>query len=306
MHQVPAESLHTFIETVFIASGLPIEEAKIAADVLSYADQHAIDTHGISNLDSIYIHKIRSGAIDINATGEWERQRGAVARYNAKKKLGLVAAKEAMDKAIVLAQDFGIGCVVVKNSTHFGAAGYYTKMALEKNMIGMAMTNLGSQAIAKPLNCSKNLLGTNPISMAACAGDEQNFVLDMSTTSTSSGKVKLAARRGNDVPPGWLLNSQGQAVTDPNAYLDNTAHLSMLGGSREQGGYKGMGLGMMVDILCGTLSGAEVGPNQQPDKERDTTADNNIGHFLLTINTSWLRDIDEFKKSMDSMLQAVL
>ncbi|WP_044838502.1 Ldh family oxidoreductase [Thalassomonas viridans] len=306
MAYVKNAELARFTFDALTRCGLEKSEAEIAAEVLSYADSRGIDTHGIANLDSIYVHKLRCGAIDAKAKGRWLREKGAVALYDAEKQLGLVAAKYAMERSILLAEEFGIGCVVVKNSSHFGAAGYYAKMASDKNMIGLSMTNLGSQAIAKPLNSAKNLLGTNPISLAASAGEQQDFILDMSTTANSSGKIKLAARQGQGIPPGTLFNKDGDSVEDPNAYLDGSGHLAMLGGAQATGGYKGMGLAMLVDILCGCLSGADVGPATGEDEARDTTVDNNIGHFFLTINTPWLRDTGDFKRSMDDMLASML
>ncbi|GAF06926.1 malate/L-lactate dehydrogenase [Paenibacillus pini JCM 16418] len=173
----------------------------------------------------------------------------------------------------------------------------------------MAMTNLGTQTIARPLNGKVNMLGTNPIAMSAPAQDLPPFVLDMSTTVVATGKIRSAERRGESIPEGWLVDDNSLPVTDPAAFDEGTGHLQMLGGSLATGGAKGYGLALMVDILCGVLSGASVGPDSrllEKDSENTGQEDQNIGHFFLAIQVDAFRPKDEFNSHMDQMLQTLL
>ncbi|SDF19860.1 Malate/lactate/ureidoglycolate dehydrogenase, LDH2 family [Fontibacillus panacisegetis] len=307
--QVQREALHSFVANTFRSSGMSEEDSLLATEVLCYADENGFDTHGVANLDRIYISSQQDGRIHAQAQYEIVTEAPGTALMDARNGLGLIAGARAMELAIEKAKNVGIGCVVVRHSSHFGSAGYYTGKALEAGMIGMAMTNLGSQTIARPIGGKVAMIGTNPIAVSAPAGEVPPFVLDMSTTVVATGKIQAARRRGESIPEGWLIDDEGKTVTDPNAYFDGTGHLQMLGGSLETGGAKGYGLGLMVDILCGVLSGANVGPDPrllEPDGQRYGQEDQNIGHFFLAINIDAFRPKDEFKSHMDRMLLTLL
>ncbi|QYR23487.1 Ldh family oxidoreductase [Paenibacillus sp. sptzw28] len=308
-YEVKREDLRRFVAEVFNACGVSEDNSRTAADVLCYADENGFDTHGVINLERLYVARLQDGRINPAAEFIVKAETASTAVLDADHGLGLAAGAEAMDMAITKARGTGIGCVVVRQSSHFGSAGYYTSQALQAGMIGIAMTNLGSQTVARPLNGTVNMLGTNPIAMSSPAGVLPPFVLDMSTSVVATGKIRAAQRKGESIPEGWLIDDNGKAVTDPEAYDEGTGHLLMLGGSYETGGAKGYGLALMVDILCGMLSGANVGPDPrvlQPGGVQYAQEDQNIGHFFLAINVEAFRPYGEFVSGMDRMLQTLL
>ncbi|GFN32276.1 Ldh family oxidoreductase [Paenibacillus xylaniclasticus] len=310
-HEVRVErkELRRFIEHVFAACGVSEEHSRTAADVLCYADEAGFDTHGVANLERIYVTKLQGGRINPTAEFMIVSETPGIAVMDAGQGLGLVAGVHAMNLAIAKARQVGVGCVAVRNSSHFGGAGYYVKQALEAGMIGIAMSNLGAQTIARPLNGTVNMLGSNPISMSAPADSLPPFVLEMGTTVVATGKVLAAKRKGESIPEGWLVDDNGKPVTDPEAYYNGTGHIQMLGGSLETGGAKGYGLAVMVDILCGALSGAKMGPDPSlldPNNANAGKVDDDVGHFFLALDVAAFRPLKEFQSSMDTMLQALL
>ncbi|WP_410951341.1 Ldh family oxidoreductase [Pseudomonas sp. S1(2024)] len=299
--RIAASELHGFTVAALSACGVPEHKAQDAAQVLQHADLAGHDTHGIANLGNVYMAGILGGDINPLAEARWACDLGACATLDAGGGLGLLAGRQAMTRAIDKARDYGVGCVVVRNSSHFGAAGFYAGLALEHQMIGMAMTNLGRETVAHPMGSVAPLIGTNPISLASpVARAAAPFWLDMSTTVCASGKVKQAIRRQQTLPPGWLLDAQGRAVEDPRSYLSGSGMLPMLGGSRfEQGGHKGFGLGLMVDILCGALSGAQTGADQM------AAGRNDIGHFFLVLRPDAFGSSNAFTEAMDRLLKFI-
>lgn len=308
---IPAARLHAFTQQVFAKLGYAAQDAHRAADVLHHADLRGHDTHGVANLVPLYVTGIARGEIDVNAPARWLQQRGACALLDARGGLGLLAGQQAMRAAIELARDAGIGCVAVRRSTHFGAAGFYAQLAREQGLIGLALTNLGKEPVAHALGSRDALLGTNPMAFAAPAGQMLPLLLDISTTVVASGKIRQALRRGERVPDGWLFDAQGRAVDDPARYGpansgngsgDNSgdARLPMLGGIRRHtGGHKGMGLGLMVEVLCGALSGAPTaGHRGQPGA-------NSVGHFMLAIDPAFFGPAAVFGQAMETLLGCI-
>ncbi|MCL2897122.1 Ldh family oxidoreductase [Brenneria tiliae] len=298
---VGVQQLRNFIETVFIHEGVQTMAAKQAADTLLYADLSGLDTHGVLNLLSIYITGIRDRRIDISAEMTVLRDQEAVMGLNANRMLGLNAGEKAMHNAIHKAKKFGVGVVSVCNSTHFGAAGYYSQLALSEDMLGLAMTNLGAEPVAHAMGSRQPVIGTNPLSLAVPVDRLPDFVLDMSTTICASGKIKQARERKCNIPKEWLYDKHGDPVTDPDAYYSKKAFLPGLGGwEKTSGGHKGFGLNMMVEILSGVLSGADV---SLLEKQNEC---NNIGHFFLVLNTAYFMSVPAFKKRMMRMLERYL
>jgi LDH2 family malate/lactate/ureidoglycolate dehydrogenase len=205
----------------------------------------------------------------------------------------------AMELAVAKARVHGVGFVTCRNSNHYGAAANYSMMALAQDMVGISLTNSGPAVV--PTYGRQAMLGTNPISMAAPAGGECPFVLDMATSTVAIGKLSVALRWGKPIPPGWALDRQGQPTTDPSVAYQ-TRHLTPLGATRELGGHKGYGLAVMVDILAGVLAGATFvdARRRDPDPVR---AD--IGHFFGAIDIARFRDLDAFKADMDDLLRAL-
>ncbi len=301
--------LRRFAVDALVKAGLDPERADIAVEPLLYADRKGFDTHGIANLARIYVRKLLNGHIRANFTTRIVTDFGATSLIDGDDGLGLVIGVQAMRRAIAKAAEFGVGITVVRRSSHFGSAGYYSELAVAHGMIGISMSNLGAQTIARPPNGRVKLVGTNPISCAAPAGHMPAFSLDMSTTVVSTGKIRAAARRGERIPEGWLIDDSGEAVTDPNAYDDGTGHIQLLGGKPETGGFKGLGLALLVDILCGALTGAAVGPDPElfgPAGEKRMRDDHDVGHFFLAIDVARFGLLAEFQQRMDRMLGTVV
>lgn len=299
--RVNAEGLQRWTADILRSVGVRGEDARQAAEVLAYADERGLDTHGVFNLERIYVQKILKGEIDPGVQPEVIREHGATAVLDGRNGLGLVVARQAMLRALDLAARFGVGAVAVRRSTHFGPAGYYSSLALERGMIGLAMTNLGGQAVAPPPGGTRPLLGTNPLSLAAPTAEVPPFVLDMSTTAVAAGKVRQAQNRGESIPQGWLADEHGRPITDPARYARGDGYLQFAGG------VKGYGLAVLVEILAGVLAGAALGPDPAAlaDTRKQHKDDVNIGHFFLALDVKAFRP-EGFPEAMDDMLGTLL
>lgn len=304
-YAITYEDLHLFTANVFEACGVSTEKSSIAANVICYADENGIDSHGVFNLSRIYVPQLLSGNINPRATPEVIADNVATALLDGHGGLGLLIADYAMDLALEKAKKFGIGMVNVRRSTHFGSAGYYAAKALKEKMIGIASTNLGWQAIVRPPLGVECMLGTNPISFAAPTHTMPPFLLDMSTTVVSTGKLRVAMMKGESIPQGWLVDDDGDSLTDPGAYDQGIGHLRLLGGDIQTGGYKGFGLAILVDILCGILSDAYVGTDSSLEEKETSLTANNIGHCFLAIKIDNFVDYDKFIKRTDRMLNSL-
>jgi LDH2 family malate/lactate/ureidoglycolate dehydrogenase len=231
-----------------------------------------------------------------------ERDTLATALYDGAKGLGHYVSTLAMRLAIDKARTYGIGIVAVRNSGHFGAAANYSMMALEHGMIGLATTNSPYVAMVPTFGRAPKL-STNPISFAAPAGRHAPFVLDMATTTVAAGKLRIASRWKKPIPPGWALDEEGEPTIDADVAMKHRL-MSPLGGSRELGGHKGYGLGMMVDILSGVLPGATYGDLFQrtgrfEQKKQD------VGHCFVAIDPGRFRPLADFTRDMDDMFDSV-
>jgi LDH2 family malate/lactate/ureidoglycolate dehydrogenase len=218
--------------------------------------------------------------------------------------LGLVVAPYAMQVAIDKAKNVGTGWVSVQNSNHFGIAGYHAMMALDHDMIGIALTN--ASPLVSPTFSTERLLGTNPICVAIPAGDEPAFVADMATTTAANGKLEILQRKNGVAPLGWIQNKEGNASTDPHELKAGGALLP-LGGDREHGSHKGYALGAIVDIFSAILSGANYGPWVPPFPAYvpmpDEQPGKGIGHFFGAMRINAFRPADDFKKHMDKWIK---
>jgi len=293
--------LHDFIVDVLTAMRMGRTPAETTAGHMVQTDLRGVDSHGIGMLPR-YVDWWREGYLRPDSEPRVVRDDGAMALFDAGQGLGHYVATLAMRTAIAKARAYGIGVATVRNSSHFGAAANYSMLALEHDMIGFATTNMPVPA-AVPTFGRKGMLSTNPLSFAAPAGRHAPFVLDMATTTVAMGKLVVASRWGTPIPEGWALDDRGQPATDPGIALRHRL-LSPLGGSRELGGHKGYGLGVMVDILSGVLNGAVYGNlfERSDMKERKVQ---NAGHYLAAIDPSRFRPIEEFKRDMDDMLEAL-
>ncbi|WP_432134833.1 MULTISPECIES: Ldh family oxidoreductase [unclassified Streptomyces] len=283
--RVPLADLSSFVRSVLAECGLDEQAAGTAADVITYADAHGFTTHGTNGLVNIYAPRLLDGRIAADAAPRVVRETSGAALLDGDRGLGLVTMDLAMDIAMDKARQTGIGMVAVRNSTHFGSAGYYTQKAAAAGLIGLAMTNCGAQGVAPPLGGTVRMLGTNPISAAVPVTEGVPFVLDMSTTVVATGKIKAAHREGREVPREWLVRHDGTPTTDPAAFMAEEADVAWLGGPAETGGAKGFGLALLVDLLCGPLSGSAYGPRPGV-LEGQPAGDDNVGHTAIVIDPS--------------------
>ncbi|MEQ9022240.1 MAG: Ldh family oxidoreductase, partial [Pseudomonadales bacterium] len=217
--------------------------------------------------------------------------------------LGLVVGPHAMKLAIEKAKNVGSGWVSVKNSNHYGIAGYHAMMALDEDCIGISLTN--ASPLVSPTFSKERLLGTNPISIAIPTKNQPPFVLDMATTTAANGKLEVLQRKGLDAPEGWLQNKEGHITTDAKGLIKGGS-MRPLGGDREHGSHKGYALGAVVDILSAVLSGANYGPWVPPFVAFIDPAPNpvgeGLGHFFGAMRIDAFRDGEEFKSHMDNWI----
>lgn len=299
-------ALRRLAAAAFRARGVPSGAATAAARALCYGDLTGHGTHGVVNLGRIYAPLLDGGRVDPLAEPSVERGRGGALLLDGGRGLGLHVATVAMNLAIDTARRQGVGLVSVRNSSHFGCAGYYTARAARRGMVGLATSNCGAQRLARPPGGGAPMLGTNPISLAAPAGALPPFVLDMSTTVVPTGRLREAARRGERIPDGWLVDDGGAPVNDPAAFDRGQAHLLFLGGAEHTGAYKGYGLALAVDVLSGLLGGAAVGPAAAAANGPAGGRDDGIGHLLVAIDPSALRQGGAFEASAGRMFAALL
>jgi LDH2 family malate/lactate/ureidoglycolate dehydrogenase len=298
----PAADLRAFATAVFGHFGVGADDAETAADVLIKSDLRGIDSHGVARLHT-YFEMLALGRINPKPSIRVVREKASVATVDGDNGLGLVVGPKANEIAMDKAERYGSGWVSVCNTNHFGFAGYYPLQALERDLIGWAMTN--STKLVAPLWGAEKMLGTNPIAIAFPGHQEPSVVIDMATSAVAYGKIEIALRKNESIPNGWIVDKEGRNTTDPRDMINGGAQLP-LGSSREMGGHKGYGLASMVDILCGVLSGANWGPFAPPFALRqeipERSVGKGIGHFFGAIEIDGFIDKDEFKKQIDEWI----
>src|SRR6266853_1049778 len=297
------EALREFSTRIFLHFGVPQEDAAQAADVLASADLRGIDSHGVARLYS-YFGMLSEGHINPKPRITTVRSTLSTATIDGDNGLGLVVGPQANRIAMDMAEKAGSGWVSVRNTNHYGIAGYYVLKALERDLIGWAMTN--STMLVAPLWGAERMLGTNPIAIAFPGKEEPPIVIDMATCAAAYGKIEIARRRGEPIPEGWAVDGEGRATTNPNDMVNGGALLP-LGSDRERGGHKGYGLAIMVDILCGVLSGANWGPFTPPFALRQEipkrSVGHGIGHFFGAMQIDGFIDRDSFKRQIDDYIR---
>lgn len=296
--RVDAAKLERLVSDLLTAAGVPREDADIVGYVLTKTDLRGTESHGTARLSYYYLHNVRQGCINPTPNVATIAEGPSYLVVDADNGLGHPVAYRTMQRCIEKAKKSGVCCATVRHSNHFGAAGIYAMMALDHDMMGMAFTN--SQPLTIPTFGRQRVLGTNPISLAAPAGVELPFVLDMATSVVPIGRVEVYRRRGEEVPYGWGADADGHPTTDPDKIMDGGG-LMPLGGPAESGGYKGYGLAAMVDVLSGVLSGAAFLTGVLPPK-LDRSGDADVGHFFMALDVSAFRPIAEFHESMDAFV----
>ncbi len=293
------EDLMDFVTSVFVKLGVPEEHARWTADNLVTADLRGISSHGVARLRR-YVDGIVNGAVKTHPNIQVVREGPAYALIDGDSGLGQVVGRKAMELAIKKGKETGIGFVTVRMSNHFGIAGYYAMMALDHDMIGVTMTN------ARPLVAHTGALGkwvgTNPIAVAAPTKNPPPWVLDMATSIVPIGKMEVYSRMGKKAPLGWGIDAQGKLTDDPMVIRKEGALLPLGGLGELFGGHKGYGLGVLVELFSGVISGAailrDVGQTEGPGPS-------NVGHFFMAINVDSFMPVDEFKERMDYMIRTL-
>src|SRR5512132_2316015 len=291
--RVNHEKLTRFVMQSFEKLGVTSSEAEIAANVLVSADLRGVDTHGVIRFSpqAWYVKWLTEGSMTARPNVQIISESSSTALIDGDRGMGMVIGQRAMEIAIRKAKESGIGMVAVRNSRHYGMSAYYAMLALPHDMIGIAMTNASRQVV--PTFGREARFGTNPMCYSVPSDKELPFVLDMATTTAAAGKLELAARLGKDVPLGWALNQQAEQTTDPRT-AQAARRLLPLGGSREGGSHKGYGLAILVEILCGVLTGTMTALNADQDPR---------GHFFGAIRIDSFRPVNEFKQDMDKLIR---
>ena len=299
----PVERLIEFSVRVFEHFGVLREDALVAANVLAAADLRGIDSHGVARLHT-YFDMLELGRINPRPKPTIVRQTPSTATFDGDNGLGLVVGPKANELAMDKAASAGSGWVSVRNTNHYGIAGWYVMQALERDLIGWAMTN--STKLVAPLWGAERMLGTNPIAIAFPGLHEPPIVIDLATCSAAYGKIEIARRKGQAIPEGWAIDRDGRSTRDPQAMIDGGAILP-LGSDRERGGHKGYSLALMVDVLSAVLSGANWGPFTPPFALRQEvparSVGKGIGHFFGAMRIDGFVEPDEFKRQIDDLIQ---
>jgi len=297
------QKLKDFTIQILTKIGHSAKDAETAANVLLSADLRDVDSHGVARLSG-YVRLWEKKRINATPNIKITHETLTTAVIDADEALGLISGPFAMQIAIEKAKKTGSAWVAVNNSNHFGIAGYHAMMALENNMIGFAFTN--ASPLVAPTFGTERLLGTNPIAVAIPAGEEPPFVLDMATTTAANGKLEILSRKNLDAPVGWIQDKHGNSSTKTDE-TKNGGALLPLGSDKEHGSHKGYGLGAMVDIFSGVLSGANFGPWVPPFvsflEPSENPVGKGLGHFFGVISIDGFMTADTFKSRMDTWIK---
>ncbi len=306
MKYVAAEFVRAQIVSILTAWGMDPQLVQTSATVMVETDLSGVDSHGVSMLMD-YEASRNKGKLNLKARPRIVRENAVTALVDADAGLGHPAAAMGMELAISKAQALGVGVVTVRNSHHFGAAGYYAAMASRQGLIGM-VTSATRSINTVPTRGTIPVLGTNPIAFAAPARRNRPFLLDMATASVAANKVRVYELKGKDVPSGWVLDEKGTPVTNAALATDylfnrNRGGLTPLGGTEQMSSYKGYGLSMMAHILGGTLSGSSFSPIRVKTQKPEDP--DNLGHFFMAMDPKAFRAEGEFEEDLDEAIDVL-
>ena len=303
---IEAETLESFMRDVFIGLGVPKDDAHIIAEVLIASDIRGIDTHGIQRC-KMYFDRIKAGMYEVNTKIDVIKDGPTTALWDGNCGMGHVIAYKAMKTAIEKAKKYGLGSVAVRNSTHFGIAGFYSLMAIKEGMIGLAVTN--ARPSMPPTFGVEPMLGTNPLTAGAPTDEDFPFLIDCATTLVQRGKVELYNRINKPLPDGVVITDEGKTETDPAVILEGMgkgkAALLPLGGKGEgTSGYKGYGYATLVEILSAALQDGiflkdTIGIVEDGQKRLK------VGHFFLAINIESFLPLGNFKKTAGDIMRGL-
>ncbi len=297
---IPYGDLRAFCLRLFPRYGFSPEESGLIADVLLAADLRGIESHGVQRLNR-YHREILSGMVKVDAKPETVFETKLSAVMDAGDMMGQLAAHSAMSLAIKKAEAAGVGMVAVRNSNHYGIAGYYAGMALEHDLMGVCMTN--TEAIMVPTFARQAMLGTNPIALAMPA-DPVPFLFDAATTVVPRGKLEVYNKQGKPAPAGWMLDENGLETSDTGLVLHNIIHklgggiLPLGGAGEETSGYKGYGFGLMCELFTAILSGGTTS-----DDIYKKPGGSGIAHFFMAVDYGLFGDKANIRDSFSAYLQ---
>jgi LDH2 family malate/lactate/ureidoglycolate dehydrogenase len=300
--------LERFMADVFKRLGMSDGDAAASAEVLITADKQGVDSHGVSRFKPVYVDRIRSGQVDPRAKPEIVRQGPTTAVIDGRNGMGQVIAKRAMEIAVEKARQYGIGMTAVRNSNHFGIAGYYAAMAASTGMIGITGTN--ARPSVAPTFGVEPMFGTNPLAFGLPTDEDFPFVLDCATSASQRGKIEVSAREGRPVPDGWAVDSEGNFLHDAARILKDlnagNASLVPLGGPDEvTGGHKGYGYATVVEILSSALAGGSFLKGLFGITEDGKPAPLGIGHFFIAVDIAAFAEPDAFRKTAGDILRSL-
>jgi L-2-hydroxycarboxylate dehydrogenase (NAD+) len=302
------DEVEAFMIDVFKGYGLSNEDARVSAEILITADKRGIDSHGVGRLKPIYIDRIKAGQINPVTKIDVIKEGPTTAVLDANNGMGQVVGKKANDMAMKKALEFGMGMVAVRNSNHYGIAGYYTCAAAAKGCIGLTGTN--ARPSIAPTFGVENMLGTNPLSWAMPTDEAFPFSIDCATSVTQRGKIEVYARQKKAMPPGWVVGLDGKTKTDSVAVLDElvkgTAALTPVGGIGEDGGgYKGYGWATVVEILSAALQQGAFLKGLLGFDEKGKRQPYSLGHFFVAMNIEAFTELAAFKKTAGDICRAL-
>lgn len=303
---VEFDVLERFMKEVLLKSGVPEADAEIVKEVLIESDRRGIDSHGIGRLKPIYIDRLDAGTQEPVTKVDVVKETATTAVLDANNGMGHVAAKQAMQMAIDKAKENGMGMVALRNSTHYGIAGYYTSMATKAGMIGITGTN--ARPSIAPTFGVENMLGTNPLTIGLPTDEEFDFNLDCATSVSQRGKLEVYGRAGKELPPGWVIGEDGTTRTDTEQVLvdltKGKAALAPLGGIGDiTAGYKGFGYSTVVEILSAALQDGKFLKELNGVDEEGKKKPILLGHFFIAINTNFFLGEEVFRKIAGTILR---
>jgi LDH2 family malate/lactate/ureidoglycolate dehydrogenase len=302
---IPFAVLEKFMVDIMVRAGIPEADARIVGDVLLQADKFGFDSHGVNRLKSIYLDRIKDGILNPVTNYKIIKEGPTTAVIDGQNGMGHVISYNAMKLAIEKAKKYGMGMVVVRNSSHYGFAGYYPLMAVRENMIGITGTN--ARPSIAPTFGVENMLGTNPMTFGIPSDEPFPFLLDCATSIIQRGKIELYAREGKDLPKGWVIDENGESKTNSSEVLKDliagNAALTPLGGvGEETGGYKGYGYATVVEILSAALQqGAYL--KMLLGLKDGKKVPYCIGHFFIVLDISAFTEPESFKKTTGNILR---
>ncbi len=291
----PAERLRGWTQEVFQKVGVSRDDAKLLTDSMIEANLRGVDTHGITRMLCVYVERIQKGVMSAKSNFVVVREKPSTALIACNNSIGQVGAARAMRTAIEKARQTGVAFTAVSHSNHYGMAAYWAMMALQHGMIGFSSTN--APAAMAPTGGCTAMLGTNPFVVAIPAGRELPVVLDLATTVVARGRIMLYAKQNKPLEPGWAFDDRGVPTTDP--------HTALKGLLAPIGGYKGYGIALAIDFICGVLTGSNYGTHFPGFLADNMVEPTDVGSVFAAVNVESFMDLPEFTASMDRAIQEV-